>query len=296
MTEPKYVDLHVHSNASDGTCTPSEDVRLALKAGLKAFALTDHDTIKGYKEAKDELERLKAEDESIDMELIPGVELSASYMGGDIHILGLFIDPYDTKLNEKLNEAVLKREERNEKMVQKFVKIGINMTMDELLEGNPNTVITRAHFSRALINKGIVKNKDEAFEKYLNEDACCYVPREYVRPEAAIKMILEAGGIPIFAHPYNYRHIARSQVYELLEKVLVPAGLKGLEVIHSTNRQDDFDVLSSMAAHFGLMMSGGSDFHGENKPDIKIGIGRGNLRIPAKYYETLRRYKNEHES
>ncbi len=296
MIKNGYVDLHVHSNASDGTCSPAEDVQLALKAGLKAFALTDHDTTRGYKEAEEELKRLKRENSNIDMELIPGVEISASYMNGDIHILGLYIDPYDKKLNDKLEEAVVKRKLRNERMVEKFRENGIDMTYDELLEDNPKTVITRAHFARALIKRGVVKNKDEAFEKYLDVNACCYVPREYVEPDIAVKMIVEAGGIPILAHPFNYKHIPKSHVYDLLEKTLIPAGIKGIEVIHSTNKADDYDVLSAMAVHFGLMMSGGSDFHGGNKPDIKIGVGTGNLRIPVNYFEILRRYKNEHES
>lgn len=291
----KYVDLHVHSTASDGTCSPAEDVRLAAEAGLAAFALTDHDTTKGYREAAEELARLKEENPELELELIPGVEISAGFNERDIHILGLFIDPDNEELVRELREAEESRIKRTEKMIQRFKDIGIEITHEELTQGAEKTVVTRAHFSRVLLAKGIVKTNAEAFEKYLDYDGPCYVPRGYIEPERAIELITNAGGIPVFAHPFNYK-IDRKVILELLEKRLVPAGIKGLEVLHSTNKPEDDDILKAVAVQNGLMMTGGSDFHGKNKPGIFIGKGKGNMRIPYAYYETLRRYKNEHES
>lgn len=291
----KYVDLHVHSTSSDGTCTPAQDMRLAAEAGLRVVALTDHDTTKGYGEAAAELEKMKKENPGLDLTLVPGVEISAAFNGRDIHILGLFIDPYEEKLCRELSIAEEKRIKRTDIMIEKFREQGIELTHEDLTQGDEKTVITRAHFAKALIAKGIVKSNPEAFEKYLNYDGPCYVARTYPEPERAVELILGADGIPVLAHPLLYK-VDRSVIFDLLEKRLVPAGLKGLEVMHSTNKPGDEDILKGMAAHFGLMMTGGSDFHGDNKPGIFIGVGKGNMKIPYSYYETLRRYKNEHES
>lgn len=292
MNKQRYIDLHVHSTASDGTCTPTDDVKLALDAGLAAFAITDHDTVAGYEEAKNVLEEEKRKKPDIDMELVPGVEISGAFNGRDIHILGLYINPFNQPLNEALAAAKTEREARSFKIMERFAKYGISFTEDELKCGEKDTVITRAHFARALVQKGIVKDKKEAFDKYLGYECPCYIPRAYIEPEKVISLILAAGGIPVLAHPFLYE-VDRKVIFELLEKRLVPAGLKGLEVMHSTNKDEDTDVLRSMASHFGLMMTGGSDFHGKNKPDINLGTGRGNLRVPECYLETLRRYKNE---
>ncbi len=284
----RYVDLHTHSTASDGTCTPAEVVRLAAMAHLKAFALTDHDTTRGIVSAAAELEKIKKTDKNIDMEFVPGIEISAGYKNRDIHILGLFIDPENKELQKTLDETVFKREERNLKMLSKFDKLGIHMTLDELKEGNPDTVITRAHFARVLTEKGYVKDKNEAFKKYLDRSATCYVPRAYLTPERTVKTILNAGGVPILAHPMLY-DFNLDEINELLKEILVPAGLKGIEVLHSTNKEADKDTLQGFAKIYSLAASGGSDFHGGNKPDIKIGIGRGNLKVPESYLESVRK-------
>ena len=284
----RYVDLHTHSTASDGTCTPAEVVRLATEARLKAFALTDHDTTRGIKEAAAELKKLKESDKTVDTEFVPGIEISAEYKNRDIHILGLFIDPENEELQATLDETVFKREERNLKMLSKFDELGIHMTIEELQEGNPDTVITRAHFARVLTEKGYVKDKNEAFKRYLDRSAVCYVPRAYLTPERTVKTILKAGGVPILAHPMLY-DLSLDEINVLLKDILVPAGLKGIEVLHSTNKEGDKDTLLGFAKIYSLATSGGSDFHGENKPDIKIGIGRGNLKVPESYLESVRK-------
>ncbi len=284
----KTVDLHIHSTASDGTNTPTEDIRLGIEAGIAAMALTDHDTTAGYDEALAELNRIKAECPNVDMELVPGVEISAGYKGRDIHILGLFVDPHNEELCSELARAIVNRDSRNDKIIARFKELfGITITHEELCAGNPKTVVTRAHFARVLCEKGLVADKNEAFKKYLNNDAPCYVPRDFMEPEEAIRLIKNAGGVPIIAHPLLYK-LNHDEVLELVEKRLIPAGIEGMEVMHSTNKDGDTEMLKAMAIHFGLLMSGGSDYHGQNKPDIKVGVGRGNLAVPYVYFEKIR--------
>ncbi len=283
----KKVDLHIHSTASDGTNTPAEDVRLAIEAGLSAMALTDHDTTQGYDEALAELTRAKEENPDLDLTLVPGVEISAGYKGRDIHILGLFIDPHNEELCRELKRAIINRDSRNDKIIARFKELfDITITHEELCAGNPKTVVTRAHFARVLCERGLVTDKNEAFKKYLNNDAPCYVPRDFMEPEEAIRLIKNAGGVPIIAHPLLYK-LNHGEVLELLEKRLLPAGIEGMEVLHSTNKEGDAEMLKAMAEHFGLLKSGGSDYHGKNKPDIRIGVGRGNLSVPYEYFEKI---------
>lgn len=285
----KYIDLHVHSNASDGSLTPSEVVDRAVSQALSAIALTDHDTLRGVAEAKERAAWQTKHGNPI--EVCAGVEISAGYRSRDIHILGLLVNEHDAALNAALEAARDNRERRNERILERFAGLGIHLTMEELREDAPDTVITRAHFARCLMKKGIVETPTEAFARFLNPEAPCYVPREYLSPEQAIGLIRRAGGIPVLAHPLIYG-LPREELLELLER-LKKAGLAGLEVLYSANRGDDEATLRGLAAHFSLLMTGGSDFHGEVKPTIEIGTGKGNLRIPYSILERLRAAKAE---
>lgn len=281
------IDLHVHSTASDGSLSPSEVVELAHQTGLRYFALTDHDTVEGVEEA---MEKAKEYD---NLDVIPGIELSCYYEQREIHILGLFVDyKNDTFLNEldKLKQA---REDRNRKMVQNFVNAGIPLTMEELLHGNPNSVITRAHFARVLVEKGICKTKNEAFDKYLGIGCPFYLAKPKVTIEHVMKLIQNAGGIPILAHPYSYK-FDRNQVIKLLD-TLIPLGLGGMECYYSTYDDGQIQDLRSIALSKKLLVSGGSDFHGVVKPDISIGTGRNNLCIPDKLLEKIWEYRNNNK-
>ena len=182
------IDLHVHSNHSDGTLPPEELVILAVQTGLTAFALTDHDTVSGIQAAKE-----AAASSGSGLTVISGTEISAAYKKKDIHILGLFIDETNPVLLDALNDAVNARDARNEQMAERFRTLGIPVTLDELRLDNPDTVITRAHFANYLIKHGHVKTSEEAFRRYLGYDGPCFVPREYMQPERAISLILEAG-------------------------------------------------------------------------------------------------------
>lgn len=278
-----YIDLHVHSSASDGSLTPEEVVSLARDAGLRYFALTDHDTVDGVEQA------LQYAGNFEDIDVIPGIELSCYYKNREIHIVGLFVNHKDKTFLEELQKLKQAREDRNEKMVQNFVDAGIPITIEELKHGNPNSVITRAHFARVLVEKGVCKNKTEAFDKYLGIGCPFYLPKPKVTPEHVLNLIRQAGGTAILAHPYSYK-FSRAEVETLLD-TLIPLGLSGLECYYSTYDDGQIQELRSIALAKNLLVSGGSDFHGVVKPDISIGTGRGNLRIPEKLLAAICEYR-----
>lgn len=281
------IDLHVHSNHSDGTLSPEELVDLAVTTGLSAFALTDHDTVSGIAKAKAAAAKYTSSGQSITV--ISGTEISAAYKKKDIHILGLFVDETNPILLEALEQAISARDYRNELMAERFRKLNIPLTLEELRSQNPDTVITRAHFAKYLIDHHYVKTQAEAFERYLGYDAPCFVAREYMPPEKAISLILQAGGIPVLAHPLLYK-LPPKELESLLER-LKSAGLKGLEVFYSSNTSFDESIVYGLANRFGLLMTGGTDFHGSNKPNLYLGTGRNNnLNIPDTVLEPLYRY------
>ena len=282
-TVMKYIDLHVHSTASDGTLTPSEVVDRAVELSLSAFALTDHDTIRGVAEAKERAALHRAQGHAI--EVYSGVEISAEYKKRDIHILGLLVDESNEILDRALQHSLDNRDQRNYKILDKFRDIGIELTMEDLLEDAPDSVITRAHFARALLKKGIIESIPEAFEKYIGDDGPCYVSREYMTPEDAIHLIKKAGGVPVLAHPLLY-NLPHDELYALVER-LKAAGLKGIEVYYSSNKGQDEANVKALANHFGLIATGGSDFHGAIKPTIELGTGKNNLKIPYSVLENV---------
>ncbi|MBR1597824.1 MAG: PHP domain-containing protein [Lachnospiraceae bacterium] len=277
------IDLHVHSTASDGSFTPEEVVELAKEAGLTYFALTDHDTVKGVPAAIAHAEKTGG------INVIPGTELSCYEGEREIHIVGLFLDYNNKEFNEALASLERARELRNEQMVQKFVDAGIPLTIEELKHGNPGSVITRAHFARVLVEKGVCKDKAAAFDKYIGINCPFYLPKPKVTPEYVIGLINKAGGTAILAHPYSYK-LTRSQVEKLLDR-LIPAGLAGMECYYSTYDNSQTSELRSMAISKKLLVSGGSDFHGAIKPDISIGTGWGNLRVPEKLLMDIIEYR-----
>ena len=275
----KLIDLHVHSTASDGSLTPTEVVNRAAGLGLTAMALTDHDTVSGIDEA------LKAA-KDLDMEVIPGIEVSCIYKEKEIHILGLYIDHTNPELLSFLKEASRKRYDRNMEMLAAFNKNGFEITVEDLHCGNPKTVITRAHFARALLKRGYVSSVDQAFRKYLNPDRPYYRSRELITPEEVLNALQTAGGFPVLAHPLQYK-LGWAGTGELVS-MLKEHGLCGLECFHSSNNQDESGKLRKLAKKYSLAPTGGSDFHGAAKPDIEIGSGRGGLRVSALYLDDIK--------
>lgn len=275
----RYVDLHVHSNASDGTLTPSQVVTLAARQNLSAIALTDHDTTAGLKEAK------QAAD-SLEIELIPGIEFSCVYQGTEIHILGLFINENDPEFLLELQSLLDIRQKRNEEMLRRFQADGISITREDLQEGNPDTVITRAHFARILVKKGYASSLDQAFKRYLSYGGRYCIRKETVTPEHIMEILTKNHAFPSLAHIMQYKFSWAEN--EALIAYLKGLGLLGLEVYHSSHNQNQSLRLLELAKAYGLLPTGGSDFHGANKPDIQIGTGRGGLRLPESLLKDIR--------
>lgn len=274
------IDLHVHSTASDGTFTPTELVHYALQKNLSAFALTDHDTTDGIAEA---LSAAKG----TSLEVIPGIELSTTWQGKDVHIVGLDLDWESAWFQESLSRFQDSRDLRNEKILQLLQKEGISISSDSMKSAFPDSVWTRAHFASYLLDHGYVSSISEAFDRYLGDHAKCYVPREKVTPFQAVQLIKENGGIAVFAHPGLCR-ISKERL-ESLTAELKRAGLDAMETIYSTYRTSDELAMTRLAKGHGLKISGGSDFHGKNKPAIDLGTGKGNLKIPYEVLTHLRK-------
>ena len=270
----RNIDLHVHSNYSDGSETTEELVKLAIKANLAAFALTDHDTTDGYQSLSEAASRHNAglpKDEQL--EVLPGVEISAAYKSGDIHILGLLVEPDNDEFNALLKEAEKERIARNIKMVENLKNAGLPISYDEIVAASPDSIITRAHFGKYLVEKGIVKDYPSAFELYLGDDTPYYVARKFTTPKDAIEGIIYRLPIPEL---------------EALVDTLKGYGLRGIETIYSSHSKQDEDYVRGLAKRKGLLITGGSDYHGKPKPAISMGVGRGNLRIPYSILENLR--------
>lgn len=273
------IDLHVHSNKSDGTYSPRQLVQYAVQKRLTAFALTDHDTTAGLEEAL-------AAAKELPVTVIPGIEFSTAYEEKDVHILGLGIDDKIPAFSAALEEFIASRRQRNERMCQKLRDyVGTDITYEKLLEAFPGAVITRAHYARYLLGQGCVKSMPEAFERYIGDRAPCFIPREKVTPQKAVELILKAGGIPVLAHPPLY-HMSDARLDRLVRE-LTETGLAGIEAYYSTYTAGETVHMKSLARQYRLHITGGSDFHGANKPDIDLGSGRGSLCVPDSILDDL---------
>ncbi len=264
------IDLHVHSKKSDGSLAPKELTKLALSIPLSAYALTDHDTMDGVPEA---MEAAKG----TDLTVIPGVELSADHNGREIHLVGLFADQEDPALSSYLKKFRRTRDARNEDMCARLRAGGMDITMEELYAAFPDSVITRAHFARLLQQKGYVRSVAECFERFLGDHCPYFIPREFIASTDAVSLLKGAGSIAVLAHPTLYR-LGKEQLYEMTKK-LKDAGLDALEAKYSTYTSTQERQMKELAKSLSLKISGGSDFHGDAKPDIRLGKGYGRLYI-----------------
>lgn len=280
----KFIDLHVHSSRSDGTLTPKELVRHAAACGLFAFALTDHDNMDGLAEAS-------LEAAACGIELIPGIEFSTEYHGKDIHIVGLDFDWKHPDFQSRVKYYRDERFRRNQKMIDKMAADGIDISCRKMAEMFGETVWTRAHFARYLIRYHYVADMENAFRTYIGDDCKYFVPRQKVSPSEVVGLIRTFGGIPVLAHPLQY-HLSDHELRTLLG-LLMEKGLLGLEVYYSTHTPEQEACLLRLAEELGLAPSGGSDFHGSNKPDIALGSGKGNLSIPYSVLVNLRKTRQE---
>jgi len=275
-----FVDLHVHSCRSDGTMTPHELVDYAIEKGLEAVALTDHDTVDG-------LDEMIAYAKEKPIEIIPGIEYSTEYNHRDVHIVGLFIDYKAPVFLEYLARFKQSRIDRNHKLCANLQGAGIDITYEALLDAYPDAVITRAHYAGYLLDKGYVKSRNEAFERYLGDHTPYFVHREKITPEEVIDVTLKAEGIPVLAHPTLYK-LGREQLERLVCR-LKEAGLMGMECYYSTYTPSETRQMKELARQYCLLPSGGSDFHGGAKPGLDLGTGYGRLCVPHEILTDLKK-------
>jgi predicted metal-dependent phosphoesterase TrpH len=274
----KYIDLHAHTSASDGSMSPAELVRHAKEIGLTAVAITDHDTINGVEEALEEGKR-------IGIEVVAGLEIGVDFVP-EMHLLAYFFNDNYNSINPTLQKLRQKRNERNPKIISKLNEMGFKLTLDEVKVYANGKILGRPHIAKAMVDKGYVKSANEAFNKYLARGCPAYFKKDKLSPEEGIAEILAVGGIPVLAHPI-YLKRERKELLILL-KSLAKAGLKGLEVYYADNTEEETEMMYELAKECGLLVTGGSDFHGTYRPDVKLGSGRGNLKLPYKLLEDLK--------
>ncbi len=267
------IDLHTHTTASDGTLTPEELIRCAHEIGLSAVAITDHDTTDAIAIANDEAEKLG-------VFFIPGIEISAEYSGnGTMHILGYFIDETNDQMIETLDFLKESRRLRNPKIIKLLNDAGISITMEEVVEEAGGGQVGRPHFAKALIKSGFASSVNDAFDKYIKKGAPYYVNKERLSPKKSMEVILSSGGIPVLAHPKTLG-IPFGDDFKKLITTLMDYGLMGMECYYYSHSREEFENYIALSQKLGLLVTGGTDFHGDNKPKIKLGVAKGNMNIP----------------
>lgn len=257
------IDLHAHTTASDGSLTPTALVRLAAERGLSTIAVTDHDTVSGCAEAL-------AAAPAAGVEVVPGIEISVDYPQGEFHLLGYFVDHEDPSFLAQLHRLQDNRVNRNHQMMAKLQAAGLPITMEDVIAEAGGGQIGRPHMAKALVRRGVVGSVQEAFDRYLADGAPCHVPKIKLDPEAAIALIHAAGGVAILAHP-KYLEFPDLASLERAIAAWSAAGLDGIECYYSQHSEAETAAYLAIARRLGLLVSGGSDFHGDSKPDVKLG-------------------------
>lgn len=276
----QYCDLHTHSHFSDGTCSPAEIIHMAVSMGLSAVALTDHNTAAG-------LADFLAAAEGKTIEAIPGVEISTQYGEKELHILGLFLPPekFDavTAFLDGFNE---KKEESNRNLIQALNRAGYALDYEALRQSHPQGTLNRATIAAALLEKGYVESVSEAFKTLLSKKSGYYIPPERLGAFEAIRFLRDLGAVPVLAHPFlNLK--TEPELRAFLQEA-VPHGLAAMETMYSSFPPEITALAQGIAREFGLKESGGSDFHGQTKPHIRLGTGKGDLAVPAEFAEQLK--------
>jgi len=269
----KYADLHVHTLASDGTYAPAQLIRESIKRGLSAIAIVDHDTVgiipQAIAEAKGEA-----------LEIIAGVELTAQYENQEVHILGYFVDYLNSTLLEKLKLVQQNRIERVGKIISNLKELGVKLNPETVFNISGKGTVGRMHIARALVKEGHVNSVSEAFRKYIGDKSPAYVLGFRLFPKEAIKIINDAGGVAVLAHPYILHN-------DTLISEFIKDGLQGIEVYYPEHSQSMINFYLDLAKQLNLLVTGGSDFHGSVKPEIKLGM----IKIPFELVEKLRQAK-----
>jgi predicted metal-dependent phosphoesterase TrpH len=266
-----YIDLHVHTNASDGILSPKEVVEAAYLKKLRAIAITDHDTTDGFVEATEE-----AGDNGL--ELIAGVELSCTFMGNDVHMLGYMFDYKNPEFVKTIKKFREERFNRGQLMVAKLNELGINLRMETVTAIAGNAAMGRPHIADALVREEYVRTYDEAFARYLGYHAPAYVPKKHLDVEHAINILHLIGGIAILAHPGTLNH-------DEFLPLFVEMGLDGVEAYHSLHDRKSIDHYKSVAKKYSIIYTGGSDCHGPRKGKLLLGC----MRVPYEIIETMKK-------
>lgn len=279
------IDLHTHSTASDGTFSPAELIKLAKEIGLDAVALTDHDTLSGLPEAL-------AAGKEHDIEVIPGCELSLESPEGAgwMHVVALWVPENPTELQNAFDWVIEGRKTRNHEIVEKLRTLGVNITY-EAVAARAGGTIGRPHFAQELVSLGVVSSVNEAFTVWLGDNGRAYVPKRKLKPEQALPMLKSIGATSILAHPFVLG--LKDDAAEALIRQLMELGLDGMEVYYSEHSEAQTKAYKEMAERLGLLISGGSDFHGTVKPRISLGTGKGGLRVPTELLDAMKQDRRD---
>ena len=275
------IDLHTHTNESDGTLEPVELIREATRVGLEALGITDHDTFAGFDKA------LPAA-RTAGLDLVCGIELSTKNDGQTVHLLGYFLSGSPgAAIRERMDEIQRSRRERNERLVGRLNGLGLDITLDEV-RAVGRGMTARPHFARVLVRKGYAATIQEAFERYIGEGAPGFVERDSITLDEAIRLVADSGGLPVLAHPIRLRSRDAEEEDARIARMR-EIGLGGIEVYHSDHAPPDVLRYRILASKYGLAITGGSDFHGDTKPHVLLGSGRaGNVSVPLEVLSLLR--------
>jgi len=272
------IDLHCHSLFSDGTDAPEALAMLADEAGLTALALTDHDTLSG-------LPRFLATQSQVRTRLIPGLELSCQFLELELHVLGLFVDPGDLGLQRHIDEMRQRREERNHGMIERLRKLNIPITLEEVASMAPTRLLSRVHFAKALVKRGVAGSRQDAFTRIIGDGCPGHVPFRIISPGEAARWIHEAGGVPVLAHPG--RSAKRGFRWDEAMRDLKRVGFEGFEAYYGEYGPAEQQYFCDLARELDMVPCGGSDYHGGSKPGLSLGTGRGSLHVPDEALEAL---------
>lgn len=267
---PDNIDLHLHTTASDGLLTPAELLDRVRAAELVAFSITDHDTLDGYREAVD----LRLD---TDPELVAGLELSAATTGDDMHLLAYLFNPKNAELAAVLETLRVERNERGQHMVEKLNELGLDLSLDAVVQAAGGAAIGRPHIADAMLAQGLVGSFSEAFRRYIGNSGPAYLPKSKMKPQETIALIHRSGGVAVLAHPFineMHKHI----------ETLADFGLDGLEVCHYSHSRQKVRELERLAQRFDLLPTGGSDFHGRQEHESEIGTDP----VPPEYLDNLK--------
>lgn len=279
-----YCDLHVHSLYSDGTLTPEELVREAERIGLGAVALCDHNTVAG-------LPSFLAAGEKSSVLTVPGIEFSTDYRGGELHLLALFVKPaYYAAVTAKVEEMLERKERSNVALIRALQSAGVALDYASIKAGTPNGQVNRAVIAAEMVRRGYCATVQEAFSRWLSQKHGYFQPPKRLDVFEMIGFIRSIGAVSVLAHPFL--NLTEEGLREFLQEA-VPRGLNAMETEYSTFTEEQRATARKMADAFGIGHSGGSDFHGANKPEIALGIGRGDLRVPLRLLEQIKEKENK---